>query len=373
MQPITTVMLVLGLYGVGRKDPPGDAPVPRPVPVRSEPVGRVIEFNRDVRPILSDACFACHGFDAKARKAKLRLDTPEGAIAERNGIVPIKPGDLKQSEAWARILSADADLQMPPPDSNKKLTAADKETLRLWIEQGAKYQKHWSFESIQRPSPREARTAIDSFLTARLTQAGLKHTPEANRETLIRRVSFALTGLPPTIKELDAFLGDQSPNAYEKMVDRYLASTRFGEEMARHWLDIARYADTHGLHLDNERSMWAYRDWVVKAFNDNLPFDKFTVWQLAGDLLPNPTQEQLAATGFNRCNVTTGEGGSINAEWLYRNAVDRTSTTSLPGAPCVTTTSSTHSRRKSSTRSIRSSTVPPIPPSMEISAPPAHS
>jgi len=327
MQPITTLMLVLGLYGVGRKDPPSDAPVPRPVPVRSEPAGRVIEFNRDVRPILSDACFACHGFDAKARKAKLRLDIPEGAIAERNGIVPIKPGDLKQSEAWARIMSADADLQMPPPDSNKKLTPADKETLRLWIEQGAKYQKHWSFEPIQRPASREARTAIDGFLTTRLAQAGLKPTPEANRETLIRRVSFALTGLPPSIKEVDAFLTDQSPNAYEKMVDRYLASTRFGEEMARHWLDIARYADTHGLHLDNERSMWAYRDWVVKAFNDNLPFDKFTVWQLAGDLLPNPTQEQLAATGFNRCNVTTGEGGSINAEWLYRNAVDRTSTT----------------------------------------------
>jgi hypothetical protein len=293
----------------------------------------VIEFNRDVRPILSDACFACHGFDPKARKAKLRLDVPEGAYEERKGVTPVKPGDLMGSEVWHRFSSTDADEVMPPADSNKKLTAAQKETLRLWIEQGAKYQKHWSFEPIIRPKVPEIpnqnsaiRNPIDAFLLSRLGKEGLKPTDEADRETLIRRVAFALTGLPPTVKEVDEFLADTNANAYEKMVDRYLTSPRYGEEMARHWLDVARYADTHGLHLDNERLMWKYRDWVVKAFNDNLPFDRFAVEQLAGDLLPSPTPDQLTATGFNRCNVTTGEGGSIDAEWIYRNAVDRTST-----------------------------------------------
>lgn len=189
-------------------------------------------------------------------------------------------------------------------------------------QQGAKYQKHWAFEPISRPNGK----GIDEFLDTRLKKAGLTPQPEADKETLIRRVSFSLTGLPPSLKELDAYLVDKSPQAYEKMVDRYLASPRYGEEMARHWLDTARYADTHGLHLDNERMMWKYRDWVVKSFNENLPYDQFTVWQLAGDLLPNPTQDQLTVTGFNRCNVTTGEGGSIEPEWVYRNAVDRTST-----------------------------------------------
>jgi len=292
-----------------------------------------LDFNRDVRPILADACFTCHGFDAKARKAKLRLDVPEGAFAERRGIVPIKPGDPKESEVWSRITSTDPDAVMPPPDSRKTLTPAQKETIRKWIEQGAKYQKHWSFEPVRRPAVPEirnpqsvVRNPVDAFLLARLQKEKLTPRPEADRQTLIRRVAFALTGLPPTVAEVDRFLADRSPDAYEKMVDRYLASPRFGEEMARYWLDVARYADTHGLHLDNERQMWPYRDWVVRAFNQNLPFDKFTVWQLAGDLLPNPTPDQLAATGFNRCNVTTGEGGSIEAEWAYRNAVDRTAT-----------------------------------------------
>ncbi|MFM8271739.1 MAG: PSD1 and planctomycete cytochrome C domain-containing protein, partial [Gemmata sp.] len=265
-------------------------------------------------------------FDPKARKAKLRLDTPEGAFAEREGTFPIKPGDPKKSEVWRRIVTDEADAVMPPPHTNKKLTAAQKETLRLWVEQGAKYQKHWAFEAITRPNAPQGTTPVDAFLIARLQKEGLRPTPEADRATLVRRVSFALTGLPPSLKELDDFLADAAPNSYERMVDRYLASPRYGEEMARHWLDVARYADTHGLHLDNERAMWTYRDWVVKAFNANLPYDKFVVEQLAGDLLPNPTSDQLAATGFNRCNVTTGEGGSINEEWLYRNAVDRAST-----------------------------------------------
>src|SRR5262245_50090153 len=322
MKLTATLVLLTCLLNIGHAQPPASAKQP--------PEKRVIEFNRDVRPILADACFKCHGFDPKARKAKLRLDVPEGAFADLGGgAMPIKPGSPKDSEAWKRITSADKDLVMPPHDSNKKLTAEQKETLRLWIEQGAKYQKHWSFEAINRPAvPMVAGAAspIDAFLLAKLTEKGLKPTAEADRETLIRRAAFALTGLPPTVKEVDEFLADKSANAYERMIDRYLASPRFGEEMARHWLDVARYADTHGLHLDNERLMWKYRDWVVKAFNDNLPFDKFTVYQLAGDLVPNPTNDQLAATGFNRCNVTTGEGGSIDVEWLYRNAVDRTST-----------------------------------------------
>ncbi|MBX9580650.1 MAG: PSD1 and planctomycete cytochrome C domain-containing protein [Gemmataceae bacterium] len=287
-----------------------------------------VDFNRDVRPVLADACFPCHGFDAKARKAKLRLDIAEGAFAGRDAGVPVKPGDPAVSLVWERIASADPDLVMPPPATNKTLTAAQKETIKAWIGQGAKYQKHWSFEPVRRPQVPAGggRNPIDAFLLARLKQEGLTPRPEADRGTLIRRAAFALNGLPPTVAEVDQFLADRSPDAYEKMVDRYLASPRYGEEMARHWLDVARYADTHGLHLDNERQLWPYRDWVVRAFNENTPFDRFTVEQLAGDLLPNPTPDQLTATGFNRCNVTTGEGGSIEAEWVYRNAVDRAAT-----------------------------------------------
>lgn len=291
-----------------------------------------ISFNRDIRPILSANCFACHGFDAKQRKADLRLDVADSALMERDGHTAIKPGDLAKSEVWQRLISEDPDAVMPPPATKKKLTAEQKATIRKWIEQGAPYQKHWAFETPAKtadPSVKNdtwTKNSIDRFVLARLEKEGLAPRPEANRSTLIRRVAFALTGLPPTPKEVAEFEADSSPQAYERMVDRYLQSPRFGEEMARHWLDVARYADTHGLHLDNERSMWAYRDWVIKAFNANQPFDKFTVEQLAGDLLPNPTQDQLVATGFNRCNVTTSEGGSIEAEWVYRYAVDRTST-----------------------------------------------
>ncbi|MCA9010984.1 MAG: PSD1 domain-containing protein [Planctomycetaceae bacterium] len=292
-----------------------------------------IEFNRDVRPILAANCFECHGFDAKTRKADLRLDTPEGAYADHTGSTAVKPGDLTQSELWNRVTSGDADVVMPPPESKKSLTAADKDILRRWIEQGAQYQKHWAFE-LPRTSgvpevknPEWVRTPVDAFILSKLEQHMLVPQREADREVLIRRVAFTLTGLPPTIADVDEYLHDTASDAYEKMVDRYLASPHFGEEQARQWLDVARYADTHGLHLDNEREMWAYRDWVVKAFNQNLPFDEFSTWQIAGDLLPNPTQDQLTATGFSRCNVTTGEGGAIADEWLFRYAVDRTSTT----------------------------------------------
>jgi hypothetical protein len=292
-----------------------------------------VEFNRDVRPILGENCFECHGFDAKTREADLRLDTADSAYADHDGSVAIKPGDLAGSELWNRVTSSDSDVVMPPLESKKSLKPEEKEILRRWIEQGANYQKHWAFElpkSAQIPNVKDpgwVRNPVDAFILSKLEQHKLKPQREADRETLIRRVAFTLTGLPPKIPEVDEYLNDSALDAYEKMVDRYLASPHFGEEQARQWLDVARYADTHGLHLDNEREMWAYRDWVVKAYNQNLPFDEFSTWQIAGDLLPEPTQDQLIATGFSRCNVTTGEGGAIADEWLFRYAVDRAGTT----------------------------------------------
>jgi hypothetical protein len=294
-----------------------------------------VEFNRDVRPILSDNCFYCHGIDPKHRKAGLRLDMGDSALAERDGVHAIVPGQPDKSDAWSRINTSDPDSAMPPPKSHKTLTAAQKQVILQWIKEGAKFEQPWAYSPIRKgPVPQTkfpTRNVIDAFLFSHLEQEGLKPSAEADRPTLIRRAAFALTGLPPAEAEVDAFLADASPDAYEHVVDRYMARPQFGEEMARYWLDVARYGDTHGLHLDNERQMWAYRDYVIKSFNDNKPFDQFTVEQLAGDLLPSaadphPTLEQLTATGFDRCNVTTSEGGSINAEYLYRYAVDRTST-----------------------------------------------
>jgi hypothetical protein len=292
-------------------------------------LGAPLSFNRNIRPILSDKCFACHGFDAKKREADLRLDVAESAFkANKKGHHAIVAGKPEESLLWQRITSTDPDEVMPPPDSHKSLDSAEKALLREWIQQGAPYEKHWAFEPPVKPSvPEGPGSEIDRLVMAPLQAAGTKRSPEADHATLIRRVSMALTGLPPRVEEVDAFLSDGSPDAYRRMVDRYLASPHYGEEMARHWLDVARYGDTHGMHLDNERQTWAYRDWVVNAFNRNLPFDQFTIEQLAGDLLPAPTQDQQIATGFNRCNVTTGEGGSIDAEFIFRYAVDRTSTT----------------------------------------------
>jgi hypothetical protein len=292
-----------------------------------------LEFNRDIRPILAEHCFGCHGVDPKSRQAELRLDTLEGATVARDAGPAIQPGNASASALYQRIIAGDPDVVMPPPSTKNPLSDAEQETLRLWIEQGASYQNHWAFElPVRRPVPEVPQSAgvvneVDAFLWDTLNQRGLAFSPEADRRTLIRRVSFALTGLPPTVEQVRQFVNDPSADAYPQMVDRFLASPHFGEEQARHWLDVARYADTHGLHLDNERWMWVYRDWVVSAFNQNLPFDQFTIWQLAGDQLPDPTQEQLVATGFNRCNVTTSEGGAIVEEFLHRYAVDRTSTT----------------------------------------------
>ncbi|MEP6663242.1 MAG: DUF1549 domain-containing protein, partial [Verrucomicrobiota bacterium] len=294
-----------------------------------------VEFNRDIRPILSQNCFACHGVDSASRKADLRLDRFEDAIAPREkGLFPIVPGQPGKSELVRRIFTADKDDQMPPPESHKILTASQKETLKRWISEGAKYQEHWSLiPPVQAALPKVhqrgwVKNPIDNFILARLEQEGLKPAPEADRRTLARRVSLDLTGLPPTPEEVDAFVKDKSSNAYEKLVDRLLASPQWGEHRGRYWLDAARYADTHGIHIDNYREMWPYRDWVIKAFNRNEPFDQFTVDQLAGDLLPDHTLDQEIASGFNRCNITTSEGGAIDEEYYVIYARDRTEATS---------------------------------------------
>jgi hypothetical protein len=304
------------------------------VSVGSVGAAEAIQYNRDIRPILSENCFSCHGMDAASRKADLRLDTFEAATAKReDGVPAIVPGKPKESEAIRRILAKDDDL-MPPENSHKALTKTQKELLRRWVAAGAEYQPHWAFVPPTRPplpkvkNAKWARNPIDQFILARLEQEKLKPAPEAERRTLARRVSLDLTGLPPAPEVVAAFVADDSPAAYEKLVDQLLASPQWGEHRARYWLDVARYADTHGIHFDNYREMWTYRDWVIKAFNANQPFDQFTIEQLAGDLLPQPTLEQKIATGFNRCNITTSEGGAIDEEYLVLYTRDRTETTS---------------------------------------------
>ena len=291
-----------------------------------------ISFNRDIRPILSDNCFACHGFDPKKREADLRLDTFEGATADNDGVTAIVPGEVNKSELWHRIHSADEDEVMPPPKTHKTISAEQKAKLRKWIEQGAPYEKHWSFVPPVAAIPAVKQTewprnSIDHFVLAQLEEKGLKPSPEAAKEALIRRVTLDLTGLPPTLPEIDAFLADTSPDAYEKVVDRLLASPHYGERMAVDWLDAARYADTNGFQVDRDREIWAWRDWVIGAFNRNLPFDQFTIEQLAGDLLPNPTLDQIIATGFNRNTMLNEEGAIDPNEFLNEYASDRAETT----------------------------------------------
>ncbi|HEX3135391.1 MAG TPA: DUF1549 domain-containing protein [Planctomycetota bacterium] len=295
-----------------------------------------VDFNRDVRPILSDTCFTCHGPDEAKAKSKLRLDTSEHAQKPaKSGAIAIVPGKPDASELVKRILATDEDEIMPPPKAHKPLSAAQKEILRAWVAQGAVYQGHWAFTApVRSPVPELAgavknwaRTPVDAFIAQRLGVEHLSPRSEAPRETLIRRVTLDLTGLPPTLAEVDAFFADQSADAYERLVDRLLASPRYGEHMAARWLDAARYADSHGFQTDSSRFMWPWRDWVINAFNSNLPFDRFTIDQLAGDLEPDATTDQVVASGFNRNHRINGEGGIINEEWRIENVIDRVETT----------------------------------------------
>ncbi|HWL08898.1 MAG TPA: PSD1 and planctomycete cytochrome C domain-containing protein [Planctomicrobium sp.] len=295
-----------------------------------------VDFIRDVRPILSSHCFRCHGPDEGTREAGLRLDTVEGATEDFGGYRAIQPGDPELSEAIKRILHKDPDLRMPPPDAAPPLEPAQVDVLRRWIQQGAIYKEHWAFHPLSRPpvpvskSPSGARwghNAIDAFILEKLAGQGLPPSSEANRETLIRRVFLDVSGLPPSLEEIDTYLKDAASDAYERMVERALASPHYGERWGRHWLDQARYADTHGYTVDTARSMWPYRDWVINALNEDRPFDQFTIEQLAGDLLPQPTQKQLIATGFHRNTLMNQEGGVDNEQFRVETVVDRVNTT----------------------------------------------
>lgn len=296
-----------------------------------------VDFNYHIKPLLSDRCFACHGPDEKGRKGKLRLDTADGAFkALDGGVFVIKPGDAAHSEVMRRVTSSDPDEVMPPPKSNLTLSADEIALLKRWIEQGAEWKKHWSFIPVgavpvpavkQRKWPRNE---IDRFVLARLESEKLKPAPEASRERLLRRVTFDLTGLPPTLAEIDAFVADRSPAAYEKVVDRLLASPTYGERMAVEWLDVARYADTYGYQADRINHLWPWRDWVIGAFNRNVRINDFIRWQIAGDLLPGATREQKIATAFNRLHRQTNEGGSVDEEFRVEYNADRVHT--LAGA-----------------------------------------
>jgi hypothetical protein len=290
--------------------------------IASGAAAQTIDFVRDIRPLLSDRCFACHGPDEKSRMANLRLDVEEDARAA-----------IVSGKLVARVTHQNRALRMPPPGV-PELTPLQIQTLKTWIDQGAPWREHWSFIAPKRPDPPPVKNAswpkndIDRFLLAKLERERLKPSPPADKATLLRRVTLDLTGLPPTPAEMDAFLRDRSPNAYEAVVDRLLASPHYGERMALPWLDLARYADTHGYHIDSHREMWPWRDWVIRAFNDNMPYNQFVVWQLAGDLLPNPSREQLIATGFNRNHMINYEGGAIPEEYLVEYVVDRVEATS---------------------------------------------
>ena len=289
-----------------------------------------VRYNRDIRPILADNCFSCHGPDSAARKGDLRLDRPADAMLVKNGRAALVKGKPAASEAIKRILGQGP--LMPPRSSHKKLTPQQIATLKTWVAQGAEYETHWAYLPPKRPAlpavkdARWVRNPIDRFVLARLEATGLRPAAEADRRTLARRASLDITGLPPDPADVDRFVADKSPDTYEKLVDKFLASPAWGEHRARYWLDAARYGDTHGIHFDNYREMWSYRDWVIQALNKNQPFDQFTLEQLAGDLLPNPNLDQLVATGFIRNNITTNEGGAIDEEYAVLYTRDRTET-----------------------------------------------
>ena len=296
-------------------------------------LGQVVDFESQIKPLLSDRCFACHGPDEKARKADLRLYSREGAFAQLDDdLFVITPGKPQASELYRRITATDPDDLMPPPDSKRTLSAGERELIRRWIEQGAEWKEHWAFvplADVVLPALGQAawpQNEIDHFTLAKLRAAGVEPSPLAKREQRLRRLSFDLTGLPPTLADLDNFLSDDSPNAYEKVIDRLLGNPRLGERLAVHWLDLARYSDTYGYQVDRNRFVWPWRDWVIRAFNDNLPYDDFLTWQLAGDLLPDATDDQRLATTFNRLHPQKVEGGSVPEEFRVEYVADRNHT-----------------------------------------------
>ncbi|TSD67302.1 DUF1553 domain-containing protein [Inquilinus sp. KBS0705] len=301
-----------------------------------EEVPDKISYNFNVRPILSDKCYKCHGPDAGHREADLRLDIPESAykaLKDNPTAHALVPGDPMMSEVYRRISTKDTSEQMPPISSNlKSLNPYEVEIIKKWIKQGAKYEKHWAFAAPKpQPVPQVdnkewPKNPIDNFVLQKMEQKGLEPSPEADKERLLKRISLDLTGLPPSLKLMDSFMADKSANAYEKVVNQLMANPAYGEKMALHWLDVARYADSHGYQDDNYRTQWPWRDWVIHAFNTNLPYDKFITWQLAGDLMPNATKEQLLATGFNRNHKITEEGGVIDEEYRVSYVTDRTNT-----------------------------------------------
>ena len=306
-------------------------PVLRAWQAPSSPAEKPVDFDRDVRPILSDNCFACHGPEEEGRQGNLRLDTKDDVFADRGGYQIIVPGKSPDSRLYQRISATQR--RMPPASSGRTLTQKQVGLIREWIDQGAKWESHWSFEPPKRPALPEVKdktwpkNPIDNFTLARLEADGLKPSPEAHKATLLRRVSLDLTGLPPTPTEVDSFIADHSEDAYEKRVDQLLKSPHYGERMAMQWLDLARYSDTHGYHIDSLREMWPWRDWVINAYNRNMPFNEFTIEQLAGDLLPNAMVDQKIASGFNRNNMINFEGGAIPEEYHVEYVVDRASTT----------------------------------------------
>ncbi|MEZ4824999.1 MAG: DUF1553 domain-containing protein [Bacteroidia bacterium] len=326
----SAVFLWLGwiLSGCGNNLPSGITSAEKNLP-------EVIDFNLHVKPILSDRCFACHGPDKNARKADLRLDTEEGSFAALDSlgrVFPVVAGDVRHSAIVQRMISTDPEYQMPPPESNLTISPEEIATIAKWIRQGAKWKDHWAFIPPEKhPVPpvknrRWPRNEIDFFVLSRLEKAAIQPAPEADKETLLRRVSFDLTGLPPSAAEMDAFLADETPDAYEKVVDRLLASPHYGENMASEWLDLARYADTHGYQADYYRPHWPWRDWVTGALNANMPYDQFVAWQLAGDLMPDASPQQVLATGFNRNHAQNAEGGIVQEEFRVEYVADRTQT-----------------------------------------------
>jgi Protein of unknown function (DUF1553)/Protein of unknown function (DUF1549)/Planctomycete cytochrome C len=301
---------------------------------RETDLPETVSYNFHIRPILSDRCFKCHGPDGSQRKAEFRLDTEEGAFAalkKTKGAHAFVPGKPEESEAYLRISASDTAVQMPPPSSNLKVSEHEMKLIKKWIEQGAKYQKHWAFippklSDVPKIKSDWAKNEIDFFVLDKMEAQDLEPSDEATREQLLRRVSFDITGLPPSIEMQDKFLADETENAYEKIVDALLKDKSYGEKMAVHWLDVARYADTHGYQDDGIRTMWPWRDWVIHAFNQNYSYDKFLTWQLAGDLIPEANKESILATGFNRNHKITQEGGVIDEEYRIEYVTDRTNT-----------------------------------------------